>query len=414
MRSLVVAPLVVTLLGCDRPAHSPKGPGAASATPIASSASATAGTAPRAVPPRAPAKPLVRDATAAAACGALPADLSKATPLLGDRLLVKLAPGAQVGARPWGVMGAPTANEQETRVMLGGGASAGKAPGDEAFVVLARETWQLDPDRVSADRAAGLGSLDEEAAKFLRATYADAAGPAGVDVEPVALGDPRVRAYAARPTSPAPRPGADAALVLALLVAHPDATLQSVGFYVTPGLARASAAGCVAFAERVGATLAVGSRALELGAGRRALSPVSPTEAVGLTLPADWVVVHDRGPDFDTWRAIPMRPLGRFAGQVVVSIDPYPDRSVPPEATLAEPGTLLGKAVTWRGKRDASGGFFTVTTPLASGPRLVPVGGGAAIAHDDTRYAQVVVAARDPKQLDEFRKVAETLAVGPR
>ena len=135
---------------------------------------------------------------------------------------------------------------------------------------------------------------------------------------------------------------------------------------------------------------------------------------VGLTLPDDWVVVHDRGPDFDTWRAIPLRPLGRFAGQVVVSIDPYPDRSIPPEATLSEPGKLLGKAVTWRGKRDASGGFFTVTEPIASGPRLTPAGGGAAIAHDDTRYAQVVVAARDPRMLDDFRKVAETLALTPR
>ena len=282
------------------------------------------------------------------------------------------------------------------RVLIGGGASAGKQPGDDALVVLADEIWQLDPDRVpvEADAPVKPGPLDREAPLFLRAATRDET----LEVERVRLGDDALRAYAGRPREVKVAAGADAALVLELLLVLPDATIETVGFWVTPGLAREP--GCVHFAERIAATLALGPRKLERG-GVRVLQDVSARQALAITLPADYVVVHQPGPDVEVYKVFRLRPLGLFPGLLTIALDPHPNREVPSDTTQ-EPGTLLGRPVTWYARRGAQGGKMLATQPLAPDS-------------SDPRFVQVsILATRQLTFLDEFRRVAESLALVPR
>ena len=343
------------------------------------------------------ARPIVRTPSEAPSCGKLPTTLAGDVALLGGRLKLQAPAGAGPLARAYNVMSSPTPEDQETRIMIGGGGSAGKQPGDDALVILAEEIWQLDPDRVhaEADAPAHPGSLDVEAPQFLRAATHDDT----LEIERARIADGALRVYAGRPREvkvAEVAEGADAALVLELLVVLPDTTLETVGFWVSPGLA--GDRGCTNFAERLAATLSLGPRKLERG-GVRVLQEVSPNQALAVTLPEDYVVVHQPGPDFDVYKLFRLRPLGLFPGLISISVDMHPNRDIPPDTTQ-EPGTLLGRPVTWYARRSPHGGKMLATQPLA--PDQSP----------DARFVQVsILATRQPKFLDEFRHVAESLAI---
>jgi len=340
------------------------------------------------------ARPIVRAPSETPSCGKLPTTLAGDVALLAGRLSLRAPAGAGPLARAYNVMSSPTPEEQQTRIMIGGGASAGKQPGDDALVVLAEEIWQLDPDRVhaEADAPAQPGPLDREAPPFLRAATHDDT----LEVERARLADGAPRVYAGRPREVKVAQGADAALVLELLVVLPDTTLETVGFWVTPGLA--GERGCTGFAERLAATLSLGPRKLERG-GVRVLQPIPPDQALAVTLPADYVVVHQPGPDADVYKLFRLRPLGLFPGLISIAVDLHPSRDVPSDATQ-EPGTLLGRPVTWYARRSPHGGRMLATQPIAPGQS--PEG----------RFVQVsIVATREAKFLDEFRHVAESLAL---
>ncbi|HUJ57640.1 MAG TPA: hypothetical protein VLX92_04095 [Kofleriaceae bacterium] len=314
-------------------------------------------------------------------CGKLAFALDRDATLLAGRLAYRGSSAARSEPRAFGIMDAPKPPEQEERAMIGGGASAGAEPGDDAFVIFAEETWQLDPDRAKAEPDAVVhpGSLADEAPRFLRAIYGDE-----VEVAPIALGDPAIRAFAARPMFAHVEDGADHALVLGLLLALPDATLQTVSFDITPGLVP-DAASCTTAAEQIAATLRPGPRRLVRAAGTRTL--LAPFT---VTVPEDYVVVHQPGPDFDRYELHPLRPLSLYPGSLTIAFDSSPDRTT--EGPASEPGTLLGKPVTWTGERSDRGGMLVATQP------------------DGASFVQVVVVAtRQAKYLDQFRKVAETL-----
>ncbi len=340
------------------------------------------------------ARPIVRTPSEAPSCGKLSTTLAGDVALLAGRLKLQVPAGAGPLARAYNVMSSPTPEDQETRILIGGGVSAGKQPGDDALVVLADETWQLDPDRVhaEADAPAQPGSLDREAPPFLRAATHDDT----LEVERARLADGSLRVYAGRPREVKVAQGADAALVLELLVVLPDTTLETVGFWVTPGLA--GERGCTGFAERLAATLAPGPRKLERG-GVRVLQEVSPNQALAVTLPEDYVVVHQPGPDVEVYKLFRLRPLGLFPGLISIAVDPHPNRDVPPDTTQ-EPGTLLGRPVTWYARHSPHGGRMLATQPLAPGQS------------PEERFVQIsILATRQPKFLDEFRHVAESLAI---
>ena len=183
---------------------------------------------------RSPAKPLVIGKAGAAKCGKLPkpATDSEMTELLAGRLLVRPPPGAKVPA----VLPEAPPIEEESRVIVE--SSSKKEGANVSLAIVARETFQLDPDlyEPEADAPTKPGSLDVEAPKFLKATFPS---DEPLDVVPVEIGaGPKLRAYAARPPHPNAPPGKDTALVLALLLAQEDGTLESIGFYVRGEMVR--------------------------------------------------------------------------------------------------------------------------------------------------------------------------------
>jgi len=261
---------------------------------------------------------------------------------------------------------------------------------DLSMAIVARETFQLDPDLYAADGEGNApGALDAEAPKFLAATFPL---EEKADVAPVAIG--AVRAYAMRPRAPNAPPGKDTALVLAMLVAEDDGALTSLAFHVRGERVRTATGedlvGCTRLAERIAGTLVPGGRKLERAPGRRALAELPTGGALSVVVPRDYVAVRGRR----TARLVKLRPLSQFSGSIVVSVTTTaaPARA---EADHTWPGTLFGRTMEWRGKATPRGGFLFAAAPIE---------GGA--------FAEVLVkATRHEKALEEMRSVAETMVV---
>jgi hypothetical protein len=391
--------LLAASAGCTepKPAEAPRSEGAAlPAIPAAPSSGLHDQDEARAANvKRSPAQPLVRNAEGAISCGKL-ASLplaSEPAPVLGGLLTVRPPQGAESTPRSYNIMSAPASPQDETRIKTDAGG--------ESFAILAVERYQLDPDveKAEPDAIVKPGSLDEEAPKFLEAVYGSE--EVALDIEPVSVGPGKLRGYAGRPKKLEAPAGHDSALALALLVVMPDATLESIGFYVTPGLLP-DGEGCIRLAERVADTLDLGPRKMERGAGMRRLARANDKEDYVVDVPDNYVLSVQPGHDFVTYHLHKLRPIGLFPGQIAIAFDPYPDSSLPAGATVQATGNLLGKPAEWKGEKFERGGYLVVIEPLPS------AGGGKL-------FLQVVVqATRQAKYLDEFRKVAETLTRAPR
>jgi hypothetical protein len=310
--------------------------------------------------------PLV-DAKLTGQCGALTQlGLEEhAVDLLDGRLTIAAFRGTEAPPREYNVMSAPTANAQETRTIV--------AAGDDRFVVLARELLMLEP---------GPGKLEAQAKAFYDRIYAERV-PGGLAVAPFELR--ALRAVAGTPATVTAF--GDAALVLSLLVAQPDGSLQELGFYVSPHLA--AEAGCADTARQLATTLRPGPRKLDRAAGQRTLDAGSVQ--LRLTLPADYVVIEQPGPDFTVFHLHKLVPLGESSGQLLLYIGGHPQ---PPDAgTTKVKGQLLGSRVEWTGETSANGGSLEAQVPLGDG----------LVAH------AIVASGRDRAFLDELRSVAETL-----
>jgi len=342
---------------------------------------------------RAPAKRLVNGKASSVKCGKLgkaPSD-GPTTELLAGRLLVRAPEGANV---PAPLPDAPSL-EEESRIIVEPRAKAEK---DKlSLAIVARETFQLDPDMYEAepDAPAKPGTLDVEAPKFLKATF-PSEEPLEVAPVEIGTGPTKLRAYAARPRQPNAPPGKDTALVLALLVAQDDGTLESIGFYVRGETVRNATGddlvGCTRLAERISSTLVPGPRKLERSAGPRKLADVPPRGELAVTVPADYVAIPLAGGA----RLYKLRPISLYPGSISVLVAESSEKKVPEGADATAPGKLLGRPTEWRGKTSAKGGFFFAAEPLDP--------------NEGTKTAEVLVkATRQAKTLDEFRAVAETL-----
>lgn len=343
---------------------------------------------------RAPAKALVLGKASSVKCG----ELAKAAPngptseLLSGRLLVRAPDGANV---PDPLPDGPSL-EEESRIIV---EPASKERKDTiALAIVARETFQLDPDLYASEPDAPAPiALDEEAPKFLRAVYPN---DPPLEVTPVAIGSGKatMRAYAARPRRPSAPPGKDTALVLALLVAQEDGALESIGFYVRGEAVRRATGtglvGCTRLAERIAATLTPGPRKLERAGGTRELTAIPPVGELTMTVPDDYVVVRvARGA-----RLYKLRPLSLYPGSISVLVVDDGDKEIPKSGGVTVRGELFGRPTTWRGETTSKGGFLFAAAPLdvADGPKTVEV---------------LVKATRQATMLDEFRGVAETLSL---
>lgn len=339
---------------------------------------------------RAPAKPLVLGKAKAARCEGL--KIAAPSAARGDLLAGRLGVALPTGARPLAAPDDGPAEEEESRIVLEGKSVA--------MAVMAKETFQLDPDRFApeADAKPNPGTLDEEAPKFLKATFPN---EEALEITPVEIGEAKLRAYAARPKEPNAPPGQDVALVLALLVAHPDGTLQSVTFHVKGEMVRVATGnalvGCTRLAERVAQTIVAGPRALEKSAGTRQLLPIAEGKDLVVRVPDDYVAVKGD----DVVRLYKLRPLSLYAGNIAVVVGPKRDGRPQEEgAGDAVAGKLLGRDVKWQRKTlPKGGGWLYASEPIEPG---------------GPKYADVLVKTRQAKMLDEMQKVAETLTVAPK
>jgi hypothetical protein len=347
---------------------------------------------------RAPAKALVIGKASSAKCGNIKKAASDAETreLLGGRLTVRPPSGAKVPAPL--AEGPPL--EEESRVVVDAPSKSSKKESSKvSLAIVARETFQLDPDlyEPEADAPSRPASLDVEAPKFLKATFPS---EEPLEVTPVEIGSgpTKMRAYAARPPHPSAPAGKDTALVLALLIAQEDGILESVGFYVRGETVRTATGselvGCTRLAERIASTLTPGPRRLERAAGIRKVADVAAARELAITVPPDYVAI----PAGTGARLYKLRPLSLFAGSISVSIVDGGEQEVPEGADATASGKLLGRPTEWRGKTSPKGGFFFASEPLDP--------------NEGTKSAEVLVKAmRQAKMLDEMRGVAETLSL---
>ena len=336
---------------------------------------------------RAAAKPLVIGKDKDAKCGKLP-ELGKdavAHDVLGGRMKTSLPKSARDVSAP---ADGPSVEEESRVVVEAGGI---------AMAMMAKETFQLDPDLYEAesDAPSKPESLDVEAAKFLKATVPE---PEGLDVSPVTVGD--MRGYAARPKHPMAPHGKDTALVLAMLLAREDGTLQTISFHVRDvhgehvrNAMGDALVGCTRYAERIAATTVKGERELEREPGVRKIANANGHGDLVVRVPRDYVTVATT----NGARLYKLRPLSLYAGSITIALADDPSKKTPPaDADRTIDGKLLGRETQWRGKNNPKGGGFLF----------------AAEAIDDKRFAGVLLkATRQAKVLDEMRGVAETLTL---
>lgn len=393
--------VVTFVVGCSHPAAAPPPKTATTEAPLPADVAPAQDLTPNTLHDRrtdagvrAAAKPLVIGSAGSAKCGKLSMG-DKKTPaaepadLLDGRLKIRApsgakAPAAQPDQPPTG---------EESRLVVDVPAKA-KAPEDKvALAIVAKETFQLDPDMYEpeADAPSKPGSLDTEAPKFLKATMPS---EQPLDVVPVEVGESKLRGYVARPKDPNAAPGKDTALVLGLLVAQDDGTLESIGFYVRGEAVRnatgSDLVGCTRLAERIAATIVPGARKLERTAGKRHIADVPPEDELTVSVPADYVVV----PTQTGAKVTKLRPISLYPGSIVITLADQKKQNAPDNADATAKGKLLGHPTEWKGQTSAKGGFFFTSEPLDS----------------KTKVAEVLVrATRQAKSLDEMRGVAETL-----
>lgn len=343
---------------------------------------------------RAAAKPLVLGGPASVKCGRItkPEKDAELSEMLGGRLKVRAPAGAKMPAVPRDPRSEGPSAEEESRLVVDEPAKA-KEHDRIALAIVAKETFQLDPDMYEADPDAPSkpGPLDVEAPKFLKATMGS---EEPFDVIPVEIGEAKLRAYAARPAHPNAPPGKDTALVLGLLVAQEDGTLESVAFYVRGEAVRNATGtdlvGCTRLAERVASTITPGPRKLDRNAGQRHVADVAPDQELVVSVPADYVVVPTGGGA----KVTKLRPLSLYAGSIAIAV--ADEKKTPPASESIARGTLLGHPTEWRGQATPKGGFYFAAEPIDP---TAP-----------SKFAEVLVkATRQAKALDEMRGVAETL-----
>jgi len=218
-----------------------------------------------------------------------------------------------------------------------------EADENRTLFALVDETFMMAPGR--APRAQGdAPSLDVAAAAYLRSRYATAAGK----LSRVTIADPSVRAYAFEPdivvtTGPTATASGNA-LVMSLLMEHPDATLIAVTFMVNGSLAKDP--GCVQLAHHWASTVRPGPRRLQRSAPHKETFEIAGTRLV-LQVPADTIFFAHA----NRASVIPLTGFEGDQGRLIVSgeDDSRLRRELGAPQDEGAAGKLLGQPTTWRG-----------------------------------------------------------------
>jgi len=245
--------------------------------------------------------------------------------LLGGRVTLRAPDGSFLQPRDPGIMGAPEAEERESRVFY--------QYGSEKFVIMVRELFRSGGERFEA----GVKKMVEEGEASDEMTWC---------VEPVATAQPNLKVVALVPSKVAGE--GEAVPVLSALVAHPDGLVQLLRFYVNPELAP-DGPGCIDLARRIAATIGTGGQPLDRSAGARRLDAWGQTQELQIELPADFLLTPQPGPDFVVYRIEPIVPLDGAGGSIGIYLGDNPQ---PPPGDWSGPverlkAPLLGEQVEW-------------------------------------------------------------------
>jgi hypothetical protein len=291
--------------------------------------------------------------------------------ILDGRASILAPERTQIIPREHSVMSAPEADARETRLVIDAGSAR--------VVVMAWELLALAPEDLAASVRASLGDAASER-----------------EIGPLELHRARLRAVRARPKMPALK--ADAALLDAAYVELPDGTVIYLAAY-TNEVGLTGVTGMQALASRVLRSVAPAGRRLPREAGTRELGDL------WVDVPADFVDVTQRGPDFVVYSVYKLCPLGSPQPVLGVYVGDHPsymsDRAPDVTELLIErtPGRLFGRDITWQAW-DADGvRTLEVIEPAAPG-RSAPL-------------VHVFATAGSASELAELRAIAETLVLAP-
>lgn len=268
--------------------------------------------------------------------------------------------GAAAVPAPAGVMEPDAATQMETRVFLG--------DGDKKLVILSEELAALAGDSY-------LETVKASSPRLATATFREETLPSGLPVVLALHNDLSTETPA-------------------IPVAHAfskldDGTAQATHVFVNPAVIEAGADGCVDVAVRLLSTLAAGQRKLDLAAGERRLG-----NDLTLTLPANHLLVKQRGPDFDLYRVLMVRALGTAAPHLGIYVGHHPSFEADPKAKHV-PGSVLAQSVEWQ---------ETVLEGIVERETLVKRG---------ELSIHVFLAASSPEDADAMTEVASTLKATP-
>lgn len=234
------------------------------------------------------------------------------TPLLNDRLQVRVPEGAMSSAPPAAATETDGSVEMETRVFLG--------DGDKQLVVISEELGALAPPALAE-------KLKAASPRLAQANFRETTLPSGLKVV--------LATHDQLPDVPDAVPLAHAFSTL------PDGTLQATRIFVSPAVMAGGGEGCVDFAVNILSTLAPGTHVLDLSAGTRKLG-----SRFELAVPQGTLIAPQRGPDFNVYRVLVVRELGSAAPQMGIYVGAHPSYAPEPNAKSI-PGKVLGKSVTW-------------------------------------------------------------------
>lgn len=304
--------------------------------------------------------------------------------VLAGRLKISVPTGARLQPVQHGIMAAPEADNEQTRVLIDAG--------DQRMVLMVYELFA----RAVADFE---GEAQKETAHF----------PMKVNLQKWMLSGP-VRAIAYFPV--VPTKDEEANLVMGVFVAGPDGSVQNLVWYVNPaGASQFSAASILA--ESIAKTIAPGARTLDIAPGARELSVYSKTKSVFVTVPQGYVVTAQHGPDFIVHHIHKVIAFGDPEASLGIYLGDHP--SAKDEGFLEQGmSTLFGKRVPWSQKVTNEDGGKTILARavVALGPSLF----GYALPgmSDGPSYADVFVTASDASTVEELKSIATSLRLGNR
>jgi hypothetical protein len=296
---------------------------------------------------------------------------STPTSLLQGRLSVHVPAQAVPAPIQEGVMGAPEASTEMTRIDVNAGS--------QKMVLLAEELF------------ARAGRQFEEGVKQ-KATLL----PAKVKIESWPLPEP-LRGYACIPVSP--DKDKEANLVLGLYVAQADGTVEELAFFVNQ-------AGAVNFSEAlelarsIARSVTPGKRRLEISAGERILRGYASDLVI--TVPEGFVATEQQGTDFLVHH---LRKITEFTDppeDIGIYMGDAPSQN---GESAKENGTgiLLGQTAHWYEEEvdlDGRKGLFDRA--------LIRIGSWPSTGNPPT-YVDVFLQAGDATGIQKLKKVAATL-----